>query len=318
MLLGSLDISPAVDGLIVSKRPSSKPLPATDSTAWAAQGGMFRTDGLKESTLGGFVIRTGDRIILVDAGGGEAHQNGFSSPGLDPDHLDDAYVRFFKGRGLSSAQMREFASDLNLTSIKQGLLPASLSKLGLHPADITDVVFTHLHWDHIGWASAAGTPFFANATMHCASADLDYFLSGPDEDWFSAEVFRTLSVRERLGPVLDRIETWDADRTLFPGVDVRLAPGHTPGSSVVVISSGNEKAMLLGDMVHCPLELMDDDFNLLGDHDQALADRVRTAYARELENTGVHIAAAHFPGLRFGRLLSFGTERTWTFADQHS
>ena len=39
------------------------------------------------------------------------------------------------------------------------------------------------------------------------------------------------------------------------GVDVRLAPGHTPGSSIVALSDGAARAMLLGVMVHCPLEL---------------------------------------------------------------
>ena len=172
---------------------------------------------------------------------------------------------------------------------------------------------THLHFDHIGWASADGAPFFPNATYRCAAADLDYFLAGPDEEQFTSALFYALTARERLAPVLDRIETWDADRTLLPGIDVRLAPGHTPGSSVVVVSDGAERALLLGDMVHCPLELMDDDFNLLVDHDQELANRVRDAYARELESSGTLAAAAHFPGLRFGRLLPGETTRRWSF-----
>ena len=47
------------------------------------------------------------------------------------------------------------------------------------PDDITDLVFTHLHFDHIGWASAEGAPFFPNATIRYASADLEHFLAGP-------------------------------------------------------------------------------------------------------------------------------------------
>jgi hypothetical protein len=71
--------------------------------------------------------------------------------------------------------------------------------------------------------------------------------------------------------------------------------------------------MLLGDIVHCPLELMDDDFNLLADHDQKLANRVREAYARELEGANIPVAAAHFPGLRFGRLLPGQGMRRFAF-----
>ena len=147
----------------------------------------------------------------------------------------------------------------------------------------------------------------------CAAADLDYFLAGPDEEEFTSALFYAPTARERLAPVLDRIETWDADRALLPGIDVRLAPGHTPGSSVVVLSDGTARALLLGDMVHCPLELMEDDFNLLVDHDQELANRVREAYARELEGSATVAAAAHFPGLRFGRLLPGEATRRWTF-----
>jgi glyoxylase-like metal-dependent hydrolase (beta-lactamase superfamily II) len=100
---------------------------------------------------------------------------------------------------------------------------------------------------------------------------------------------------------------------LFPGVDVRLTPGHTPGSSVVVVSDGTDRAMILGDMIHCPLELMDDEFNLLVDVDQEAAIRVRDAYARELEGSDVMASASHFPGLRFGRLLPGEGVRRWVF-----
>jgi glyoxylase-like metal-dependent hydrolase (beta-lactamase superfamily II) len=210
--------------------------------------------------------------------------------------------------------VRELAADFGRTHVEQGLLPASLDALGVQAADVTDLVFTHLHFDHIGWASAEGAGYFPNATIRCATADLDHFLAGPDEEAFVSLIYGAIPAAERLGPVLDRIETWDADRTLMPGIDVRLAPGHTPGSSVIVLSDGSAQAMLLGDIVHCPLELMDDDFNMLVDHDQELANRVRAAYARELEGGEIPAAAAHFPGLRFGRLLPSDGTRRWTFS----
>ena len=53
---------------------------------------------------------------------------------------------------------------------------------GRNPADVTDVVFTHLHFDHIGWASTdEGQPVFPNATYRCAPADWDHFM-GDDPD----------------------------------------------------------------------------------------------------------------------------------------
>jgi glyoxylase-like metal-dependent hydrolase (beta-lactamase superfamily II) len=199
------------------------------------------------------------------------------------------------------------------TDMAQGDLPASLARAGVRPEDVTDVICSHLHFDHIGWTSAGGAPYFPNATIRCASADLEHFLAEPEEEQFTSFVYQALRASQRLEPVLDRIETWESDTTLFPGVDVRLTPGHTPGSSVVVLSDGDERAMLLGDMIHCPLELMDDDFDLLVDYDQEAAIRVREAYARELEGTDIPISAAHFPGLRFGRLLPGDGVRRWIF-----
>lgn len=276
MNIGAIRVDPVLDGRILSRLPASGPFP---EALLADQGGMVHGDGTVESTLGGFLVRTRDRVLLVDAGGGQAL----------PD--DD--------------ERRE--------RIEQGGLPASLASLGVAPEDVTDLVATHLHFDHIGWFSADGRPYFPSATVRCAAADLAYFLAGPDEEVFVVDLFGALPAAERLAPVLDRVETWEADGPIAPGVDVRLAPGHTPGSSVVVLSDGEQRALLLGDMVHCPLELQDDDFNLLVDHDQELANRVREAYARELEGSDVVASAAHFPGLRFGRLLPGEATRRWTF-----
>ncbi len=279
MKLGRIDVEPVIDGRILGPLPASGPFPPTDSVLWTDQGGMLHDGGVVESTLGGFLVRSGDRLVLVDAGAGPA--------------LADR-----------SAQL----------SIEQGRLRASLHEMAVRPDDITDVVLTHLHFDHIGWVSVDGVPVFPNATVRCAAADLEYFLAGPDEERHVIDLYGTVSSRERLEPVLERIETWDGDGPLGPGIDVRLAAGHTPGSSVVVLSDGNARALLLGDIVHCPLELMVDDFDLLVDHDPALAADVRIAYARELEGTDVLAAAAHFPGLRFGRLLPGEVDRRWTFA----
>ena len=71
--------------------------------------------------------------------------------------------------------------------------------------------------------------------------------------------------------------------------------------------------MLLGDVVHCPLELVEDDWQAVFDVDPVLAQRTRAAVARELEGTNTAVAAAHFPGLQFGRLLETGGQRSWAY-----
>jgi glyoxylase-like metal-dependent hydrolase (beta-lactamase superfamily II) len=92
------------------------------------------------------------------------------------------------------------------------------------------------------------------------------------------------------------------------------APGHTPGSTIIVISSGTERALLLGDVVHCPVQLLDDEWAGMGDVDPVLARRTRVALARELEGSDVPVAAAHFPGMQFGRLIAAEGTRRWVLS----
>jgi glyoxylase-like metal-dependent hydrolase (beta-lactamase superfamily II) len=100
---------------------------------------------------------------------------------------------------------------------------------------------------------------------------------------------------------------------LAPGIDVVDAPGHTPGSSIVVLSDGGQRGVLLGDVVHCPAELVEDEWQTIGDVDPELARRTATELAREYEGGDVAVGAAHFSDLRFGRLLTGKGRRMWVF-----
>ena len=70
MNIGGIVIEPVLDGRILSKLHGTRPFPPADSPLMADQDGMVHPDGLVESTLGGFLVRTADRVVLVDAGGG--------------------------------------------------------------------------------------------------------------------------------------------------------------------------------------------------------------------------------------------------------
>ena len=181
-----------------------------------------------------------------------------------------------------------------------GAFLTNLAAHGVEPADVTDVVFTHLHFDHVGWATQQGAVVFPNATYRCDERDWGHFV-GPDPG-----ATRKLTPADRPHGDLGR-----GRGRCCPGVDAMVAPGHTPGSTIIVVSSGTERALLLGDVVHCPVELLDDEWAGMGDVDPELAKRTRNALARELEGTDVPVAAAHFPGLQFGKLLAASGKRQW-------
>ena len=194
MKVGDMEILPIIDGMIVSRLPSTKPLPDAESLAWKEQHQMFRPDGMIESTLGGFLVRTRDRLALVDAGAGQAVPGGYSPPTVDVDNDDDPFVAHFQTMGMSLEAIHGIAEFFSGTQMVSGRLPASLDAVGVRPEDVTDLIFTHLHFDHIGWATAGGAAFFPNAAIHCASADLDYFLPGAAEEETTALVYCTLKV----------------------------------------------------------------------------------------------------------------------------
>ena len=258
MNVGHLRIDPVFDG--GGRFQPTTTFRTSTPGEWAAHADLLDADGMLPFDMGGYLVRDGERSVLVDAGLGVGQLMGMSG----------------------------------------GAMLDSLAALGLGPGDITDVVFTHLHIDHVGWASAGGKPVFTNATYRCAAADWDHFM-----------VQRPGTEAERLEPARDRFETWDGSGPIVPGLDALAAPGHTPGSTVVVASSGTERVLMLGDVVHCPVQLLDDEWEAMFDVDPVMAKRTRNALAREIEADGVSVAAAHFPGLQFGRLVRAEGRRRW-------
>ncbi len=263
MKIGELLVEPVYDG-VMRANPTGAFKGTTDEQ-WAPHRQFLAADGMVELALGGFLVRgPGERTILVDAGIGAR-----SGPALG-----------------------------NTGSFTGGELLNSLAALQVRPTDITDVVFTHLHFDHVGWASHDGTVVFPNATYRCDTRDWQHFLHNE-------------RVQPTLAPITDRLATWDGSGPVVPGLDAMSAPGHTPGSTIIVLSSGVSRGLLLGDVVHCPVELLDDEWAGLGDVDPELAKRTRNMLAREIEGTDTPVAAAHFPGMVFGRLLAAEGRRSW-------
>ncbi|MGC5248205.1 MBL fold metallo-hydrolase [Gordonia sp. DT219] len=253
MRIGSISIEPLRDGSgteqageIISR--------FSDPEAWRCHPDHFGDDGRWSFPVGGFLVRTGDRVVLVDAGVGPMDEDGYVG----------------------------------------GALLDSLAEHGVTPPEVTDVVFTHLHFDHIGWTSVDGSPVFPNATYRCHEADWTYFVDGPTA---------AAPVRDKLLPIRERFIPFTGDHQIAPGLDARAAPGHTPGSTVFVASSGERRAILLGDVVHSAVQLSEPDWTVVWDVDPVAASQMRNALADEAAARGDLVVAAHFPEMRFGRVL---------------
>ena len=188
-----------------------------------------------------------------------------------------------------------------------GELMQSLHALGVDPGDIDTIVVSHLHSDHMGWLEADGAPTFPNATVHIGAADWEHFV-------VQAQGGRKRAARLRA--IEEHVELVDRDGvTIIPGLTTRLTPGHTPGHLSTVISSGDERMIVLGDSLHCPAQLTEIEWEFVFDVDPALARSTRAALVHEAEQPGTTLLPCHFPGMQSARLVpaTAGTP-TWVLS----
>jgi glyoxylase-like metal-dependent hydrolase (beta-lactamase superfamily II) len=275
--IGDIDILALSDGL--SRLPSMF-FPGLDVGVHPE---VLDQDGTIHIPTGCFVIHTGDRTILVDAG-------------LGP-------MRLPFPKGLPPAVAKP--SEPQPYMAEGGLLPLAMEAIGVRADEIDTVFLTHLHPDHIGWVAPGGTPHFPSARVVFGEADWQPFIAdAAPEDPFKGSLLGAQAY-ERTDPIKgDMIN-------IAPGITARHAPGHTPGHYVLIISSGSERAYLLGDAVQCPLQLTETDITFMSDVDPAMAARTRELLFKELEKEHAAIGMDHFPGLEFQRIVP-GEGRKWT------
>ncbi|MEJ7585724.1 MAG: MBL fold metallo-hydrolase, partial [Acidimicrobiales bacterium] len=129
----------------------------------------------------------------------------------------------------------------------------------------------HLHLDHAGWLVEDGAPYFPNATVRFGLGDWQAWVADAHPKDRIRQAMLLLDEQQRLDPI-------DGDdASIAPGITARAAPGHTMGHHVLVLSSGDERLLLLGDAVTCPVQLEEEDWQAMSDMDPALSRRTRDA-----------------------------------------
>lgn len=169
---------------------------------------------------------------------------------------------------------------------------AALAETGLGPDDITHVVLTHMHGDHIGGLSdESGAPTFANAAYVTGRIEFDHW-AGAGNDGFEAKV----------RPLAERMSFVEDGASIAPGVTAMLAAGHTPGHMTWRLESNGQNLLLMADLAnHYVFSLAYPDWEVRFDADKAAAAAARRRVLGMLAAERMPVIGYHmpFPGLGY-------------------
>ncbi|MGY4625356.1 MBL fold metallo-hydrolase [Bradyrhizobium sp. USDA 4486] len=180
---------------------------------------------------------------------------------------------------------------------KAGQLTHRLEAAGIDLADLTDVVLTHLHMDHVGGLLVDGVKeqLRPDLRIHVAAAEVKFWAK-PD--------FSLVSMPEGFPQVLEStaqkflreyrtyLRTFDDRAEIAPGVVAQRTGGHTPGHCVVRLNSGGDRLTFAGDAVF-QVGFDHPDVHNGFEHDPMEAARVRVRLLREMAESGELLLATH-------------------------
>ncbi len=194
---------------------------------------------------------------------------------------------------------------------------ADLAALGLGPEDIDYVLCTHLHGDHVGWntrlVDGRWAPTFPRARYVIARRELEHW-----EDHnrgASAEDYEEC-IDESVLPVVAAGQALlvDTDHAIDDAVTLAPLPGHTPGHFGVRLRSGGAEAIMIGDLMHSPVQCAEPGWSASSDADPVLARRVRRRFLDDHAETNRLVLTAHFPSPSIGHIRRLGTAFRFHYA----
>ncbi|AZV77023.1 MBL fold metallo-hydrolase [Parasedimentitalea marina] len=136
-------------------------------------------------------------------------------------------------------------------SPNSGILLTSLAALGVTPEDVTDIIFTHAHPDHLwGLLDDFDDPLFPDASYMIGKKEWDYWMDPNTIDAVGeSRASFAVGAQRRLSMIEDQITMFGDGEEIMPGIAARASVGHTPGHMALEIRNGTEAVMILGDSI---------------------------------------------------------------------
>ena len=209
------------------------------------------------------VLNTGARLVLVDMGTGEAN--------------------YIASKGVA------------------GQLLANMAAAGIDPKAIDTIIISHYHGDHInGLLKADNSLAFPNAEVLVPAPEHKYWTDAGEESRAPtpriADIFK--GVRRVIGnaEVMKRLRTYEWDKEVIPGVLAVGTPGHTPGHTSHIVTSGASKVYVQADVTHAPfLFARHPGWHAFYDHEPAQAEATRRKVYDMLAAEKMLVQGFHYP-----------------------
>ncbi|MER7246846.1 MBL fold metallo-hydrolase [Kribbella sp. NPDC000426] len=183
---------------------------------------------------------------------------------------DDGVVLVDAGVGPAGGEAAEWLG-------VSGRLPGLLARVGVEAADVDAVVLTHVHLDHVGWASDGVRPVFPRAEYVVQRDEVEQVRGGS-------------TYLSRIRPIEEAGQLRIVEgETALRGMRLVPTPGHTPGHQSVV----TDRAVLGGDVLVHPAQARWPELTYVYERDPAQAVTSRREVLAMAAALGVPIAAAH-------------------------
>ena len=186
-----------------------------------------------------------------------------------------------------------------------GLLPESMRLAGIKPEEITLVVITHCHGDHVqGLIADDNTPAFPNATYVISKEELDFWSGRIETGIANHGPIVTMMQRQGLRLI-------GMDEQILPSLTAVPIPGHTPGQIALLFESKNEKLIHMADLLHSPMQFAHPEWSPSFDADTSVSVPTRRAGLGRSADENMLTMFFHltFPGLGYVKRATKGF--TW-------
>lgn len=199
---------------------------------------------------------------------------------------------------------REFPVFTNL----QTTFLEDLAAAGFLHESITDVLCTHLHFDHVGWntrkVDGRWVPTFPQARYLFGRREFAHWKHLRDTNGYH----HMEHLKDAIDPVVEAglVELIDPDFRLTDEVSLIATPGHTPGHVSVLVESRGESAVITGDLMHNPIQIAVPGIEARFDMDKARGARTRMEFVERFNRSGTLVIGSHFSDPGAGHIVPDG------------